>query len=181
MCAVWPLAAAAAGSGVTMAHAQTIARLWYMDREGTEDDTRLCYPTSIDPEAAIAASTSFYAGVVGALSDSPLSCVETEFLYVDDAPNAVTTSDLSQAGALLFRCEPAPDDQVRLSIPAMLTSCYLADGVTVDTTNTAIAALIAELLAPGAAMVCNPFESVLLSYEAGMRRTIPVEFPEATG
>ena len=181
MCAAWPRAAAAPGSGVTMAHTQTIARLWFMDREGTEDDTRLCYPTSIDPEAAIAASTNFYAGVVVALSDSPLSFVETEFLYVDDAPNAVIPCDLSQAGALLFLCEPAPDDQMRLSIPAMLTSCYLADGVTVDTTNAAVAALIAELLAPGAAMVCNPFESVLLSYEAGMRRTIPVEFPEATG
>jgi len=155
-----------------------------MDREGTEDYTRLCYPTSIDPEAAIAASTGVYAAAVGAMSESPLSFVETEFLYTDDDPTAfslASLADLSQSGALLFLCEPAPDDQMLVSIPAMRASCYLTDGVTVDMENTAVAALIAELLAPGAAIVCNPFESVLINYEAGMRRAIPVEFPEATG
>ncbi len=166
---------------MALAHAQTIARLFYRDREDTEDYLRLCYPVAIDPEAAIAASTGTYASVVGALTDSPLSFVETEFLYVDDGPSQTLQVDISQCGALLFLCTPAPSVQLLVSIPAMPTSCYLADGVTLDTGHVAVAALIAEIIAPGAAVVCNPFGAAVGSYEAGMRRNIPVAFPEATG
>lgn len=163
------------------AHAQTIVRIWRADREGSEDYTALHFPTSIAPESAIAAALGDFASATGALSDSPLSCVEVEFLYVDNGPPPLATPDLSQAGALLFLCTPAPNDQLEISIPAMLTSCYLADGVVVDASDSAIAALVADLLAPGAAIVCNPFDAAILSYEIGVRRVIPVNFPEATG
>jgi hypothetical protein len=164
-----------------VAHAQTIVRLWRADREGTEDYTALHFPTSIAPESAIAAALGDFASATGALSDSPLSYVEVEFLYVDNGPPPLATPDLSQAGALLFLCEPAPDDQLLVSIPAMLASCYLADGVTIDLGATAVADLVAELLAPGATTICNPFDAAVVSYAAGMRRVIPVKFPEATG
>ena len=166
---------------MALVHTQTIARLFYRDREGTEDCLRLCYPVAIDPEEAIAASTSGFAAVVGALSDSPLAFVETEFLYVDDGPGQTVAVDLSQCGVLLFRCIPSPDDQLLVSIPAMTTSCYLADGVTMNTSDTAVATLVSELLAPGAAIICNPFDATINSFETGMRRTVPVMFPEATG
>jgi hypothetical protein len=164
-----------------VAHAQTIVRLWRADREGTEDYTALHFPTSIAPESAIAAALGDFASATSALSDSPLSVVEVEFLYVDNGLPPLATPDLSQVGTLIFLCEPAPDDQMLVSIPAMLASCYLADGVTIDLAVAAVADLVGELLAPGAPIVCNPFDASVLSYEAGMRRTIPVEFPEATG
>jgi hypothetical protein len=163
---------------VATEHAQTVVRLWRSDREGTRDYTRLHFPTSIAPESAIAAALGDFAAATGALSDSPLSAVDIEFVYVDDGAPPLGDPDLSQVGALFFACE-TPDDQVVLNVPALLASCYLTDGVIVD--DSAIIDLVAELLVPGAALVGNPFGSAVLSYEVGLRRVIPALFTEATG
>lgn len=162
---------------------QTVLRLWHRDREGTEDYTRLCFPLTWGQEAAIDLANGAFASTVASLSDCPLCASDIEFLYIDDTPPAGLAAPLDeaeQAGTLFFITNDPDNSRFALDIPG-LVAAYLADGVELDRTQPAVAALIAEMTAAGANRWINPWGAGLVSCDVGMRRYLPLPYRDPTG
>jgi len=169
---------------VAFGQVQTDARLWFRDREGTEDYARLCFPLGWGHEAAIDLANGAFAAYVGALSECRFCASDIEFSYLDDPPPAglAAAADVAdQAGTLFFLCDDLVQTRFELSIPGFVSAGYLPDGVEINRSQTDVAALIAELTATGGNACINRFGARLLSCDVGMRRYLPLLFREATG
>ena len=163
---------------------QTVVRLWYRDREGTEDYARLCFPLTWGQEGAIDLANGAFAAAIGGLSDCIFSASDTAFVYLDDSPPvglAAAPEVAEQAGTLFFLCDDLVTTRFELSIPGLVSAAYLPDGVEINRSQADVAALVAELTASGANACINPFGARLLSCDVGMRRYLPLPFREATG
>lgn len=183
MCVRWPAALGGAGS-VAFSHTQTIAKLWFRDREETEDYTRLCFPLAWGEEASVDLANGAYATAVAALSDCVFCASEIEFLCIEETPFAdlaATPAFAAQWGSLFFVCDDLVNTRCVLDLPAFNATCYLPDGVTIDRAHPDVAALVTALTATGEDAWINPFGAPLRACDAGMRRVVPLTFAEASG
>lgn len=169
---------------MSFSQVQTVVRLWYRDREGTEDYARLCFPLTWGQEDAIDLANGAFAATVGTLSECLFCASDTAFVYLDDPPpvGLAAASDVAeQAGTLFFLCDDLVATRFELSIPGLVSAAYLPDGVEINRSQADVAALVAEITAGGANACINPFGGRLLSCDVGMRRYLQLPFREATG
>lgn len=165
-------------------HVQTESRLWFRDREGTEDCARLCFPLTWGHDDAIDLANGTFSATVGTLSECVFCASDTEFYYLDDPPPAglAAAADVADcAGSLFFLCDDLVNTRFELSIPGFVSAGYLPDGVEIDRSQSDVDALIAELTAVGGNACINRFGATLLSCDVGMRRYLPFRFRKATG
>lgn len=112
---------------------------------------RLCFSVT----EAVLTSTNFgndvliegntLAGLINALSDATFSPVGFSWASVDYTYGATGVTDNAEDSAV-FSFVSTQGTIVKTSIPAPKDSIFLADNMTVDPGNTAVAAFVAELL-----------------------------------